>query len=347
LGEEEKKPSPRTAYTPLPTTVVFETLRDLVYRVYDARCDVEREFQSLTEKFNARFPRTTLRLRVWPRKKGEQGFALYWIHIPARKVFFEHGVEQLVEAALKKLRKGSYRPTEERVRWFYRLKIKTSRDLDHAIHAGGLDHSRREVHEIHRQAMALNQAHKILTGVIDGLRKMLESRAGGKVEGFPAERFPDHLQLRAVPADVNRVLRLLWRLESWVDHRQIECRELTHTVRRKPLWQPYRLHFLEDPEHPYGRFVWIDDNTGRRHASLNYRVRKSLGLSERISRQVSPVEALSRKLDRPLRQSVALIRRIKLKVPAGLKQAAACLGKTSESKPAAPPKSGVMKECGT
>lgn len=291
-------------------TVVFDDLRRLVLWANALRGRVETAIEDLPKEFNRAFRRTTLRLRAWPRKKGDPPFALYWIHLPPRRKI----VEDFIERVLEKM--------EARRRWHFRLKIRTSRDLDRAIHRGGLDHSRREVHRFHRRAGSLNQAHKILTGALDSIRKMLQSKAGGRLPGF--DPGPSPYPSGFVP-DVDRLVGMIWRLERVIQKLQGNCHDLVHAARHKPLWQPYRLAFPEDREHPYGRFLWVCDVTGRTYSTLSYRVRRRLGLADRVSRMISPFEAARRRADRALRASVALVRRIKLKVPPAIRQATALL----------------------
>lgn len=79
--------------------------------------------------------------------------------------------------------------------------------------------------------------------------------------------------------------------------------------------------FSQDRQHPYGRFLWLCQETGRTYTALGDRERRRLGIADRVSREISPVEAVRRRLGRALMASVALVRRIKLKVPPAIRQA--------------------------
>jgi hypothetical protein len=290
----------------------FSEMAALVLQVHELRLRVEAETAGVPEDFKRTFPKTTLRLRAWPRRKGEPPYALYWITFPPKKDYYEDWLERVVERM------------NTRPRWFHRVKIRTSRDLDRAIHRAGLDHSRKDVHSFHRQARSLNDAHKILTGTLDGIRKMLESKAGGKVPGRKPSPWPEIVPL-GLPRDVSLVLDLILRLEDSICSRLRDCRLLIEWAKRKPRWQTFRLAFREDAEHPYGRFLWIDDGTGRACGQLNYRERRKLGLPSRVSRFIGPFEVQRRVLDRQLKAGTALARRIRQRLPVALRQARACL----------------------
>jgi hypothetical protein len=281
----------------------------LLLQVHELRVLVEDELRAVPGEFQHAFRKTTLRLRAWPRRKGDPPFALYWITFPPKKEYYDDWMQRAID-------KLTPQP-----RWFHRVKIKTSRDMDRAIHRAGLDFARREVHAFHRRARSLNDAHKILTGTLDGIRKMLESKAGGKGSSpLPPQRLP-----LGLPQDLTRVLELIRRLVRTIRQRQDDCRLLVRWARRKPHWQSYRLSFPDDAAHPYGRFLWVDDETGRSYSQLNYRKRRKLGLPSRVSRVIGPFEVQRRVLDRQLKASTSLIRRIKARIPVALRQARACV----------------------
>ncbi len=291
----------------------FSELASLLIEVDDLRRRVESNIRAMPEEFKLTFKKTTLRLRAWPRRKGEPPYALYWIVFPPKKDYCEDWLQRTIN-------KVATQPA-----WYHRVKIRTSRDLDRAIHRAGLDHSRREVHSFHRRARSLNDAHKILTGTLDIIRKMLESKAGGKGSVPPPCPLPPGFIPFGLPQDVILVLDLIWRLESTILQRQADCRLLLQWAKHKPCWQNFRLSFPHDAEHPYGRFLWVDDETGRTYGNLNYRQRRKLGLPSRVSRFIGPFEVQRRVLDRQLKASTGLARRIRQRIPVALRQAKACV----------------------
>jgi hypothetical protein len=300
-------PTPRT---PRGVWQGFLDLEALLLRVQELRRRVETEIEAVPGEFKGAFKRSTLRLRAWPRRKGEPPYALYWITFPPKKEYYDDWMQRAID-------KLTPRP-----RWFHRVKIRTSRDMDRAIHRAGLDYARKEVHAFHRRARSLNDAHKILTGALDVIRKMLESKAGGK--GSPTPPPPP-----GYPRDLALVLGLVRRLEGTIRARQDDCRLLVKWARHKPRWQTFRLSFPKDAEHPFGRFLWVDDETGRGYGRLSYRERRELGLPSRVSRFIGPFEVQRRVLDRQLKASTALARRIRQRIPVALRQAEACLAAAS------------------
>ena len=126
-----------------------------------------------------------------------------------------------------------------------------------------------------------------------------------------------------LPQEVSLGLELVRRLETTICQRQGDCRLLVQWAKRKPLWQSFRLTFPDDAEHPYGRFLWVDDETGRTYGQLNYRDRRKLGLPSRVSRFIGPFEVQRRVLDRQLKASTSLVRRIRQRIPVALRQARA------------------------
>lgn len=300
-------PLPRSRYPVL--RGVLE-LANHVYQLSRFRREVEEAILQVPEDFKLRFRRTTLRLRAWPRRKGDPPYALYWITFPPRKNYCEDWLAQVIERL------------PGRRCWFHRLKIRNSRDLDRAIHRAGLDYARRDVHAFHRRARALNEAHKTLTGALDSVRKILR----GKAASDPAatERPPvDPLLL--LPRDATVVYSGLLMLDDAIRRHQADAELLVRWARRRPRWQPFRLTFPVDFDHPNGRFLWIDDESGRSFGRLNYRDRKALGLSNRASRFISPIEMQRRLLDRRLKASTSIIRRIRPRIPAAMARAQALL----------------------
>jgi hypothetical protein len=293
------------------TGIVPGEFAGLLLGIHELRLRVEADLLAVPEEFKQAFRKSRLRLRAWPRKKGEPPYALYWIVFPPREDYCEDWLKRVVDQMAT------------RRQWFHRVKIRTSRDMDRAIHRAGLDHCRKEVHAFHRLAWSLNEAHKILTGTLDAIRKMLESRAGGRLPDIPSTPPPTLRIPPGLPRDVELVLELLSRLESLIHRRQDECRVLARLARHKPLWQCYRLTFREDAEHPYGRLVWVSEETGQAFSHLDYRKRRRLGLPSRVSRFISPFELQRRKLDRLLKASTSLASRIRQKIPVALRKARA------------------------
>jgi hypothetical protein len=297
--------------TPSTNRGVLRDLAGLILGIHELRLRVQADLLAVPEEFKQAFRKTRLRLRAWPRKKGEPPYALYWIVFPPKKDYCEDWLKRVIDQM------------ETRRQWFHRVKIRTSRDMDRAIHRAGLDHCRKEVHAFNRLARSLNEAHKILTGTLDAIRKMLESKAGGRFPDTPVPPPPANGIPVGLPRDLTFLLGLVWRLEGLIHRRQDECRMLARLARRKPLWLRYRLIFREDAEHPFGRLVWVNEETGQTVSQLNYRQRRRLGLPPRVCRFIGPVELQRRKLARLLRASTTLAGRIRQRIPVSLRKARA------------------------
>lgn len=303
------EPSGNRTETPGWPPIIFPELSQGMLALQELRRVVEGWMQQLPEEFNREFPRTPLRLRAWSRRKGEPPFALYWIRIPPRKLH-ENFLDQVI-ARVGRVNKP----------FFIRLKIRTSRELDRAIHRGCLDSHRRKVHAYHRRAEALNQAHKVLTGALDTIRKVLNSRAGGKVHGFASTTAPPKIHLESYSRDIHRLLDLAWRFEKvlWVHQRK--CRNLCDDVKCTPGRHRYRLQFAQDRQHPYGRFLWLDAMTGLSYSSMTDRAKRKLRMFPSVRELITPFEIERRRLAGLLKRSTALIRRIRSRIPTAIRRA--------------------------
>ncbi len=293
--------------------IPFEDLKRGVLRLHELRLSVETRMRALPTEFNTAFPVTTLRLRAWSRAIGRPPCAVYWIRLPPRKRYFEHWLDSVIDQFKRK------------PRWFRRLKIHTSRQLDRAIHFGGLDLHRRRVREFHARARGLTDARKVLTGTLDTIRKMLDCRGAGEVLEFAPEPLPEDVAVGSYPPDISRLLLLAWELQEALMERQTLCRDLANGPKGRPADSRFRLAFTEDPEHPYGRFLWIDQATGQNCSSLTDRTMRKLRLRSEVRRAIGAVERVRRQRARRLRATTRIIRRIKARVAPALRRAQALL----------------------
>jgi len=268
---------------------------------------VEQWMETLKDRFNESMPKTLLRLRPWPRRKGEPPYALYWILFRRRRQLYDSWTFQLIE--------------DQKPRRFRRLKIHTRADLSHFIHLARLDSYRKEVFKFHDRAQALNEAHRILARSLDSVRKMVSGRAVIHVYGeFPPldeSRFP------GLPQRYLAWIGHLWRLGWAVRFASDDLREAATIHRNNWPQKRYRLHFLEDSEHPYGRLLWRDELSRVSYSSLPDRERRKLHIPR--SELWPELEWNRRDLTQRLKKLVKLVKRIQLKLGYALKTGRAAL----------------------
>jgi hypothetical protein len=281
-----------------PPFPLFLELRRSIQEIYELRISVEGRMEDLKKTYNASAPRSRLRLRPWSRRKGEPPYAVYWVFLTKKKKIFE---DQTLKAI------DSLRP-----RWFRRLKIRTRRDLDLAIHRAGLDTVRPALHEFHDNLLALNEAHRVLARGMDSVRKMLASRAAGK--GLVAPPLPAETEQSWLSDEVRRVADHAWRLECLIRRTTNDLEVLSRLQGRQPGWVRYRLEFRQGKDHPYGRLVWRDRKTRATYARLDDRTKRKLGIPAHLRGVLTPFELDRRQLMRDLKDRTSLVRRLRTKV---------------------------------
>jgi hypothetical protein len=280
-----------------PPFPIVEEIQLLVRKLYELRISVEHRMEALKEAFNASMPRSRLRLRPWSRRKGEPPYAVYWIFLTRKQRTFENRTWQAIES--------------RRPRWFKRLKIRTRRDLDLAIHRAGMDAVRRQVHRFHDDVLALNESHRALARATDSIRRMLSGRAAGK--GLTIPPVPEELEGRWLPDEVLGVTRSAWRLECLTRRTTNDLALVSRLQSRQPGWIRYRLEFRQGKDHPYGHLVWRDLETRSTYACLDDRTKRRLGIPAPMRGVLTPFELNRRELIRELKSRTSLLRRIRTK----------------------------------
>lgn len=293
-----------------PPFPIVEEIQLRVRKLSVLRLSVEHRMEALKEAFNASMPRSRLRLRPWSRRKGEPPYAVYWILLTRKRRFFENRTWQAIE--------------DMRPRWFKRLKIRTRRDLDLAIHRAGMDAVRHGVHRYHDDVLALNEAHRSLARGMDSIRRMLSGRDAGK--GLTSPELPEELDGRWLSDDVRGVTRSAWRLECLVRRTTNDLALVSRLQSRQPGWIRYRLEFRQGKDHPYGHLVWRDLETRSTYACLDDRTKRRLGIPAHMRGVLTPFELNRRDLIRELKSRTSLLRRIRTKACRALEAAEESLG---------------------
>jgi hypothetical protein len=277
----------------LSSSLVFAELMERIREIDVRRRSTERKMVELREDFNRCAPRARLCLRPWTQKKGESPYALYWIVLSRRREFYPTG-----------------RPGEaRRPRWYRRLKIETRRDLDAAIHRNGMDRQREMVHRFDARATALNEQHRLLARGLDSVRKILASRATGREFG-PTDIPSNVLAFGSTPK-VRRLLADLWEFECALTRIMQMAYACSAWQRDQRQSVRFRLHFLRDREHPYGRLVWRDEETGQKYSSLNDRTKRRLRLPRDLLKEITPFEKERREITSILKTRTSVVRRLK------------------------------------
>jgi len=255
---------------------------------------VENRMEWLKDGFNDAVPKSLLRLRPWPRRKGEPPYALYWIFFQRiRRTFDPY----------------TYRETtSNKPRRFRRLKIRTRADLSTEVHLARLDAHRRTVFEFHDRALALNEAHRILARGLDSVRKMVSGRIGESSECPP---FRDSRFAHA-PFRVYQWIERLWKFGWAVREAGDELQQAAVNRRKECPRARYRFVYLEDAEHPYGRLLWRDELSRVSYTSLPDRERRRLRIPR--SERIADFEWWRRKITRRLQKHTKLIMKIRLKL---------------------------------
>lgn len=301
---EESPPvesSEGNAVQTLESTIAFESVQIPLMEVINLLQAVERKMEDLKDRFNDSVPKTLLRLRPWPRRKGEQPYALYWIFFRRIRPTFDSRTFRQVE--------------NRKPRRFRRLKIRNRTDLSEFIHLARLDAHKFLVLRFHDRAQALNEAHRILARALDSVRKMVSGRvsADAHCPPFPDARFP-FLAPRFYPW-VERLWRVGWSLRK----RSLELFALARENGLECRGHRYRLRFIEDPDHPYGRLLWRDELSRVSHSSLPDRERRKLRVPPEERRAIAVYERPRRLLTRRLRELTTFMKRIRLKLGHALK----------------------------
>ena len=285
--------------TTLVSTRAFESIHVPLMEVVRLLEAVEQRMESLKDSFNDSVPKSLLRLRPWPRRKGESPYALYWIFFQRiRRTFDPYTFRET---------------TEQKPRRFRRLKIRTRADLSAAAHLARLDAHRREVFEFHDRAQALNEAHRVLARSLDSIRKMVSGRIG---ECFDCPPLKDSRFAHA-PFRVYRWIERLWNVGWTIRQTTDFLRQLAASRRELYPRCRYRLHFCEDSEHPYGRLLWRDELSRVSYSSLTHRERRRLRIPR--SESVADFEWARRMYARRLHGLARLVKRIRLKLSYALR----------------------------
>ena len=281
-----------------PPFPLFLELRQSIQEIYQLRISVEGRMEDLKKIYNRSAPRSRLRLRPWSPRKGEPPYAVYWVFLTKKKKYFEDRTLKAIDRL--------------RPRWFERLKIRTLRDLDLAIHRAGLDAVRPALHEFHDNVLALNEAHRVLARGLDSVRKMLASLAAGK--GLAVPTLPAEAEQPWLSDEVRGLADHAWRLECLIRRTTNDLELLSRLQRRQPGWIRFRLEFRRGKDHPYGRLVWRDRETRSTFASLDDRTKRKLGIPAHMRGVLTPFELDRRQLMRDLKDRTSLVRRLRTKL---------------------------------
>ncbi len=273
---------------------IFQGLTDLITQVDLRRRDVERRMESLKDAFNKNMPRSRLRLRPWNRKKGDPPYALYWISLFKRRQIIDERTSVARVITLP--------------RWFRRLKIRTSRELDTAIHRAGLDVCRKAVHYYHNRARALNEAHQILSRAFDSARKMLRGRTAGRDTLLDHPPLPDHPRFYGFSGPAYELLGGAWKFAWVVQQGTLGLQELSTNQNRSPSCGRMRLDFVLDRNHPYGRLLWRDTGAGITLSRLDDLTKRRLRLPRQVREGITPWELERRRVVRILKKRTNLLR---------------------------------------
>lgn len=303
----------------LVSTQAFESMQLPLMEIIHLLGAVEQRMETLKDRFNESMPKSLLRMRPWPRRKGEPPYALYWIFFRRRRRQFDSSTFQMLE--------------DRKPRRFRRLKIRTRADLSHFVHLARLDVYRKDVFVFHDRALALNEAHRILARSLDSVRKMIGGREIYVYRDVPPL---DDARFGGLPQRYFDRLGQLWRLGWAVREASDDLRDCERRHREMCPRSRHRLHYLEDSEHPYGRLLWRDELSRVSYSSLPDRHRRQL----HISRQdVWPVFELDRReLTQKLHKLTKLVKRIRLKLGYALKTGRAAFDR------GLPPASNPYKE---
>ncbi len=245
---------------------------------------IEALMESLPEQFNRSIKNSRLRLRAWRRSKGLPPFAVYWVILNRRRDARDGW--------------GTRAPRFP----FYRPKTRTRQNLDDAIYFGMAAQYRRIVYTFHARAMALNAAHGMISGAVEGFRKMLrpyELDTGGNP-------FRDNF---------SRVIAYLKGFAFSFSAAQTDLQKLELEMRLySPL--PLRLIYEQDAEHPYGRLRWRWVADGAPESPLNDRRKRDLRLEKSIRMELTPFEQGRRRGVRRLKVFTEVLRRLRARIPA-------------------------------
>lgn len=286
----------------LQSTLAFESVQVPLMEAISLLQAVERRMEVVKDRFNDAVPKTLLRLRPWPRRKGEPPYALYWIFFRRIRPRFDSYTFQRIE--------------DRKPRRFRRLKIRNHTDLSEYIHLARLDSHKTLVLRYHDRAQALNEAHRILARALDSVRKMVSGRVGGDPNcraAFPEQRFP--FLASRFRVWVERLWRVGWSLRD----QSLQLFALSRENLRECRDHRYRLRFIEDRDHPYGRLLWRDELTRTSHSSLPDRERRKLRIPPEERRAIAIYERSRRLLTRRLRELTSFMKRIRLKLGHALK----------------------------
>lgn len=278
---------------------LFAELRRRIDTLVALRTRAEYAMLDLKEEYNRSVPPTRLRLRPWSRSKGMPPYAIYWIFVNRRRRL----VESVVDRAIERLKP----------RRFVRFKVAARRRLRWGIYWGGLTAYRAVVLAFDRRAAELNEAHRLAARALDSLRKMLDSRAGGKetvisIPLLPRDCYPDRC-----PTELHRLYFLHWRFVHVLSAIGEQSRALADKSRHEHLPGGLRLRYRRDADHPFGQLLWSAASGRVAFSKLSERMLRMLRLRSADRRIIARVERERRRHIHRLGCLTSMLRKLRTK----------------------------------
>jgi hypothetical protein len=277
-------------------TLLFDDLLPRIGELDERLRTVEHRMDGLKESFALAIPRVRLCLRPWTRKKGERPYALYWVYLVNRRRKFDD---------------RSYLVENHRPRWFHRLKVQTCRYLDAVIYRAGLSEHRTTYLRYHAASGALNEAHRVLARGLDSARKMLASPVTGPAGDLDRYPVPKRANEYYLDPSARCVTELLWKFDRQLFASKHLLRDMAERQAKEPRWVRFRLVYLEDTDHPYGRLLWRDLSTGMTYTRLDDRTKRRLRIYPEVRRAITRWEIQRRWATSAHKKRTGLIRRLK------------------------------------
>jgi hypothetical protein len=180
-----------------------------------------------------------------------------------------------------------------------------------------MDSRRGLIHRYHRRASTLNAASKQLTATFCGIRKLLARFAPRESERADYLTPPTH----RLPPDVRRCLWLLRGCILSLKSAQDGLESIANRYNGFAFVPDFFLAFVADPEHRYGRLLWVQRPQGAFFSSLTDRVKRQLGLSVSFRKLITPYELERRRATKALTGITGVLKRIRLRIPAATRKA--------------------------
>jgi len=278
---------------------LFAELQRRIDALVALRAQAEFGMVDLKDEYNQSVPPTRLRLRPWSRAKGMPPYAIYWIFVGRRRRL----AESVVDRAIERLRP----------RKFVRFKVGARRQLRWGIFRGGLTAHRATVLAFDRRAAAFNQAHRAAARALDSLRKMLDSRAGGREAEVTIPLLPRDCCPDRCPKELHRLYMLHWRYAHVLAAVAAELETLAERSSRERLPGGLRLTYRRDAEHPFGQLLWSAASGRVAFSKLSGRALRMLRLRSADRRVIARVERERRRQVRELGRLTSLIKKIRMK----------------------------------